>query len=328
MEFTTEFTYAYGGPVCSAQFRTRNEDFIVDEELGWRPEGEGEHLYLDVSKAGENTPWVAQRLAKFVGVKETDIGYCGMKDRHAITRQWFSVYFPKGELPDWSQFAKVENLNVHIHEVLRGNRKLRRGQHQYNQFKITLRDVQLSSQDSLNELLQKIANQGVPNYFGEQRFGREGNNLQLASAWFDRHEKVVKRHNKHLVMSAARSYLFNKVLELRIQHNNWQNIVDGDPLIDEMPTGPLWGRGRSAAQSLALDLEQQALESFSAWCDGLEHVGLQQERRPLILKAEHMNWALSEGNLVLEFRLPPGQYATSLLREIAILASPDRTPKV
>lgn len=323
-----DFPRAYGGPVAEADFRTKDEDFIVDEHLGFEPEGEGEHQYLQVVKRGENTQWVARHISRFAGVKEMDVGYCGLKDRRAVTSQWFSVYLPKRELLNWSQLADDDDLNVHVLQSAKGQKKLRRGQHEKNHFVITLRNLVVTEISQLESVLQSIADGGVPNYFGEQRFGRDGNNLVAASRWLDDGERIQKCGPKHMLMSAARSYLFNLVLAERVRQQLWQETLDGDcQNSDGLATGPLWGRGRTATSAQALELEAAALAHLEVWANGLEHCGLQQERRPFILKPENFTWQFHEGDgvLTLEFALPSGQYATSILREIAQLHVPDRS---
>ena len=322
MQFEVDFPRAYAGPLGRADFRTKEEDFIVDEALGFAPEGEGEHQYLQLVKRGENTQWVVKHIARFAGVKEMDVGFCGLKDRRAVTSQWFSVYLPKRDLLDWSQLAEQENLNVHVLQTGKGAKKLRRGQHEHNRFVITLRNFNVDTPSQLTGLLQSIADNGVPNYFGEQRFGREANNLHAASRWLDGGERIQKCGPKNIIMSAARSYLFNLVLAERVRQGNWCTSITGDVEIEAgMISGPMWGRGRSSTSEQALAIESEVLQPLSAWADGLEHCGLQQERRPFVLQPQGLTWQHLEQDqqLVLEFSLPPGQYATSVLREIAEL---------
>lgn len=327
MEFLVDVPRAYDGPLGKADFRTEDEDFVVDEDLGFEPEGEGEHQYVQLVKRGENTQWVAKHLARFAGVKEMDVGYCGLKDRRAVTSQWFSIYMPKRELLDWSELNGSGQLNVHVLRFAQGHKKLRRGQHQSNRFIIRLRNFAVADAAQLEVLLQHIAEQGVPNYFGEQRFGRDANNLVGASRWLDGGERIQKCGPKHMIMSAARSYLFNLVLAERIRQQCWQHGITGDVLDAQgLPTAPLWGRGRSATTEQALATEVATLAPLAAWTDGLEHCGLQQERRSMVLQPQNLSWqyAAQEAQLTLEFGLPPGQYATSVLREIADLTTPQR----
>jgi len=311
-----------GGLALSATFRERPDDFYVEENLGFTLSGDGEHCCLYIEKCGQNTHWVAAELARFVGVSERDVGVCGRKDRHAITRQWFSVYDPERSPVDWSAFA-VEGVS--ILRVTRHHKKLRLGMHESNQFVIRLRDVESSSavlgegdkQAVLNGINDTLEG-GIPNYFGVQRFGREAGNLRMAQQWLVDGKKPP-RQQKGMVLSAARSYLFNQVLAARVTANNWQAPLDGDVLIDGLPSGPLWGRGRLASQGSVLDIEQQVLLPFTAWCERLEHQGLKQERRSLVLLPRQVAVQWEDEDLVLAFTLPVGTFATAVLTEISQL---------
>lgn len=311
MSYVLDMPFAYGGPLGSATFRSELTDFVVIEDLGMQPEGEGEHHYIHLEKRGVNTDWVAQKIARLAGVKSHDIGFCGLKDRHAVASQWFSIYLPKGPVPDWSA---LNDEAVRILSVTAGKRKLRRGQHQSNRFVITLRDVENCLDDQLQEKLQVVA-QGVPNYFGEQRFGRDGGNLVSAARWLEQGMPLNKMRDKGMVMSAARSHIFNVVLAERVRQNNWREALVGDTEAD-FATGPLWGRGRNPVSADTLVLEEQVLANHHQWLSGLEHCGLMQERRKLILTPQDMHWNLDQQNLILEFALAPGEFATAVLREV------------
>jgi tRNA pseudouridine13 synthase len=298
----------------------------VFEHLGFEPAGEGEHLYVQIKKRGENSHWVAEKLAAFFGVKPMDVGLSGKKDRHAETTQWFSIYLPgkhlpeKALAPDWPQFIEKNALNIEVLTWARHPQKLRLGTHPVNSFGITLRDI--DDAEAMCRRCQQIAEHGVPNYFGEQRFGREGSNLKLAAAWLEAGEKIKHRGKRGMVMSAARAYLFNRVLSLRVEQGCWTELLDGDISVDDgSPSGPLWGRGRRHSQGRSLELEQGALAALQPWCEGLEHVGLKQESRSLVLKPRNFSWRVEENNMHLGFDLSTGQFATSVLREIARLLS-------
>lgn len=323
MNYSLDFAYAYGKPTSRAVFRAQLTDFIVTENLGFTPSGEGEHIFIHIIKRDENTQWVADKLAKLFKVKSMDVGFCGMKDRFAETTQWFSVYAPKvSEMPDFAAFIAAEQLNIEILEVSRHQQKLRRGTHASNDFEILLRDLPLS--DDLEQRLARVGETGVPNYFGEQRFGREANNLQLVEEWVESGRLPRNRNKRSIVMSSARSYLFNKLVDQRIQQNCWAQALPGDVVNEGVATAALWGRGKNLAEGEALALEQAALAPFAMWCERLEHCGLNQERRPVRLVAENFSWTTDENTLTLKFRLPPGAYATSILREIAELDNQSR----
>lgn len=315
MSFSLNFPHAYGEPTATATFRAYPEDFIVDEVLGYEPAGEGEHIYLHIKKRGENTDWVARKIAGLAGVKEMDIGYCGRKDRHAVTTQWFSVYLPAGKpVPDWRQLGSetIELLSVSRHA-----RKLRKGEHQANRFVIRLRDVNVDNKESFQQRLEQVLQNGVPNYYGEQRFGRNGSNLEAVEALLIDRKPIQSRFTKGMVLSAARSWIFNQVLAARVNQENWREIIAGESA--PCASGPLWGRGRSPVSEDLLMLEQQALETWQGWCHGLEHQGLQQERRPLVLQPEESHWQWQEQDLEVGFSLGSGEFATAVLREIAVL---------
>ena len=330
------FSYAYGTPSIRAEFRRHPEDFVVTEILPEEPfSGEGEHLCLHIKKRDQNTRWVAGLLAKIYDVSETAIGYCGLKDRRAVTTQWFSVHLPGTaifELPQLGDDIKVLSHTRH-------HKKLRRGDHTGNHFSILLRDLMPVDESVSNTAQQIIARlhdvqrAGVPNYFGEQRFGHDGNNLleaeKLLSKINQNHQQGNNRRGRRnkkgfpdkqgLYLSAARSWLFNLVLSGRIDVSGWQ-------MLPAEATGPLWGRGRSPVDAETRDLEQQILADHTEWLHAMEFTGLTQERRPLRMIPEQLSWEIEEQNLRLRFFLPKGQFATSVLRELVLLDTPQKTP--
>lgn len=318
------FAHAIASERPEAGFRVEFEDFCVDEELGFELAGTGEHVYLHIHKRGDNTAWVAKQIAHLAGVASMDVGYCGLKDRRAVTSQWFSVYLPKGTEPDW---LALNSDSVRVAQITRHTQKLRRGQHAYNKFVIRLRDLTSPLTD---DYIEKVLTQGVPNYFGEQRFGHGGENLNLADQLLGGERKIRNRQRRGLVLSASRSYLFNLVLAERVRSGTWSSMIDGDTSTGSVsgsgakniPDGPLWGRGRSPATGESLQLEERILSPWAMWRDAMEHMGLTQERRTLCLQPLNASWVREGADIVLSFSLLPGRYATALLRELAILKSP------
>ena len=313
---------AYPASGASATLKRLNEDFIVTELPLQSPSGEGEHLWLDIEKNGANTAYVAQQLAEAASVQERDVGYAGLKDRYAITRQWFSIYLPKGETPDLTRLAhpefKVLSQSRHI-------KKLRPGDLQGNRFRIVLRDV-AGERDAIEANLQAMASQGVPNYFGAQRFGHDGGNVMQGLAMLSHQIRVRNPKKKGIYLSAVRSFVFNEVLALRIQQGLWGKTLPGD-VMDEAgrPTGPLWGRGRLITTDEALALENGVAERHATLCDGMEHAGLNQERRALVASPLGLSWEWPQADqLLLTFALPAGNYATSVLNEVLHTTEPDR----
>lgn len=323
-QYTTlpQWPNAYPASGASATLKLLNEDFIVTELPLQLPSGEGEHIWLDIEKNGANTAFVAQQLAKAASVQERDVGYAGLKDRYAITRQWFSIYLPKGETPD---LTLLQHPEFNVLSQSRHVKKLRPGDLQGNRFRIVLRDV-TGDRDSIEANLKAAASHGVPNYFGAQRFGHEGGNVEQGRAMLAREIRVHNPKKKGIYLSAVRSFVFNEVLALRIHQGLWGKTLPGD-VMDEAgrPTGPLWGRGRVIATDQAQDLENGVAERHGTLCDGMEHAGLDQERRALVASPVDMSWEWPQANqLVLTFSLPAGNYATSVLNEILGTTEPDR----
>lgn len=313
---------AYPSSGASATLKLLNEDFIVTELPLQLPSGEGEHIWLEVEKNGANTAFVAQQLAEAAGAQERDVGYAGLKDRYAVTRQWFSIYLPKGETPDLTQLQHPEYKVLH---QSRHVKKLRPGDLQGNRFRIVLRGVS-GDRDAIEANLKAIAAQGVPNYFGAQRFGFDGGNVTLGLAMLTREIRVRNPKKKSIYLSAVRSFVFNEVLAQRIQQGLWSKTLPGD-VLDEAgrPTGPLWGRGRVATTDQAQALENDVAARHATLCDGMEHAGLDQERRALVASPAEMSWEWPKADqLALNFSLPAGNYATSVLREIAKTTEPER----
>lgn len=314
--------HAYPSSGASATLKSLNEDFIVTELPLQLPGGQGEHVWVEVEKNGANTAFVAQQLAEAAGLQERDVGYAGLKDRHAITRQWFSLYLPKGDTPDLTQLQhpefKVLSQSRHV-------KKLRPGDLLGNRFRIVLREV-AGEHGAIEANLRAVAAQGVPNYFGAQRFGFDGGNVELGRAMLAREIRVRNPKKKGLYLSAVRSFLFNEVLALRIQQGLWGQTLPGD-VMDEAgrPTGPLWGRGRVATTGQAQALENAVAARHATLCDGMEHAGLDQERRALVARPGDFSWEWPQADqLVLTFWLPAGNYATSVLNEILQTTEPDR----
>ena len=311
--------FAHGAPLFTAQLRSQPADFQVVENLGWDLSGDGEHDYLWLEKEGNNTDWVAQRLAEFAGVPEKDIGFAGMKDRHAITQQWFSV--PRWNKPDWCVF---EEEGIRILQVGRHLRKLKRGAHDTNSFKIVLRYAEPIDQAAVIERIERIRALGVPNYYGEQRFGRGGSNIGLADAWAK--GKRLSRNKRSLAISTVRSYVFNETLSTRVEDGTWNQIVPGDkanldgsgsvfsvPEIDSEITD----RCKQMDIHPALDLAGEGSDIEPAhWQRALDKARVASDQRALRLRVQNLEYLFEEGALTLSFTLGRGAFATSVLREL------------
>ncbi|WXL27213.1 tRNA pseudouridine(13) synthase TruD [Ectopseudomonas mendocina] len=336
---------AFQGPCGTAVLKAVAEDFQVDEVLDIPLAGEGEHLWLWVEKRELNTEDAAKRIAKAAGVPLRLISYAGLKDRQALTRQWFSLHLPGKSDPDLSA---AENGCLRILKQQRHTRKLQRGAHSANGF--TLRLTQLvADREALEQRLRQIAVQGVPNYFGLQRFGFEGGNIAHARHFADEKKLPEKRNVRSRLLSAVRSYLFNKILAERVQEGTWNRALPGDLLaftdsrsffladepqcsdprleqLDLHPTGPLWGAGISGAGGIEQALEQvlaQQEPNLVAW---LADAGMTHERRILRLPISGLSWHYPESDILqLEFVLPAGCFATVVVRELVDLLPAGQT---
>lgn len=335
----SKLAYALPKPSVKGRIRTQLSDFKVDEQLGFELTGSGEHEYLRIEKRGENTDDIARRLAKYAGVKRRDIGFAGLKDKHAFAAQWFSVHLPGKSSPDWHGF---ESDSIRVLEFYRHYRKLRRGGLARNCFEIIVRDLEsIEEVEHFEKRLDVVSTGGVPNYFGPQRFGRQEQNIQKAAALFDGQLKVSGRHLKSLYLSAVRSYIFNQALSERTAKKCWNKAISGDALMldasraffkperldDEIhrrvraleihPTGMLWGKGPRVVSDDALELEDRIVNANPAFCKGLEEFGLEMGRRSFRLRVGDMKWRLRNNTeLLLSFTLPPGGYATAVMREL------------
>lgn len=348
----SELSYANGVPEVSALIKQHPEDFIVVEQMDIEPSGEGEHIWLDISKIRRNTDAVAKSLARFSGVSNRDVGYSGMKDYNAVTRQWFSVWRPKGEPLDWSSY---EFEGVDLNRVVNHSRKIKRGTHRSNRFEIRLVSLKGKEQAQdirsiIDQRLNTLRDQGAPNYFGPQRFGRNAGNMPQALAMFRGEKRVKDRSLRSILLSSARSWLFNSVVSQRVKTDTWQMLFSGEPAnldssnsvftvvdasleserlraLDIHPTAPLWGQGsESFVESASIDiakLENKALAEYAELKAGLEGARLDYQRRPLRVIAKRLKWQyeqVSEEQLdcILSFELNRGQFATSILRELVL----------
>ena len=316
-------------------------DFRVDEELGFEPEECGPHHWLLVGKTGCTTPYTARILAGRFALPVREIGFSGLKDRHAETTQWFTVPARAhacdphpGEIAD----------GVRIVRASRGRKKLRRGVHAGNRFAITVRDVG-GDRNALADRAGRIARAGVPNCFGAQRFGRDAGNVGAAAGLLRGDVKPPGRLARGLYLSAARSLLFNRILHWRAEAGTWNRCVPGDAVVvagrrralapgaspreggsaaewvaalRAHPTGPLWGRGaRAGVAAEALAFEVAALAGCEGWQAGLEAAGLEAARRALRVVPSNFAWEeRADGSLTVRFALPRGAYATAVMREL------------
>lgn len=331
-----QLAHAFGKPLSTGQLKQSPDDFRVDEIPGFELSGEGEHLFLHIEKKGLNTEELVKALARATNRKAKDISYAGIKDRQALARQWLIIHLPGEDIPGADSLA---GEGWHVISSKRHLKKLKIGALAGNHFQLTIRDI--SEMDDVEMRLQQVKQMGVPNYFGEQRFGYQGQNLDKAKAFLIDGVKLNNRFLKGMYYSAARSLLFNLILSARILNHTWNKAIPGDvmqlegknsvfaiELPDELianrlasfdisPAAPLWGTGKDLATSEAQALMERVLSGQQDWCQALEKHRLERAWRSLVLRVSNLSWVWRDKKtLILQFNLPAGSYATSVVREL------------
>ena len=330
--------YMHGKPGSLGRLKAEPEHFIVTETLPFSPCGSGEHLYLQIRKKGVNTGFLAQQLAEHYDVKERDVSFAGRKDKQALTTQWFSVW-----LPGQSNSASA-NFRYPDCEILQSqwhNKKLRPGNIEQNQFDITITECELS--DDIESRIDTVRDNGVPNYFGAQRFGninQQGiaGNLAMAQYLLNG-ETIRKREKRSMAISALRSWLFNQFVSERLR--TWQaaplsgdvmslagsnsffvaeelneEIISRLSVRDIQLSAPLWGKGELDSLAKSQHWENSIAEQHKQLCSTLERMELKQERRKMLLYPGDLTYELKDDQLRLKFSLPTGCFATSVIREL------------
>ena len=330
-----EWPYSLGAPSVRGVIRSCPEDFVVEEIPRISPECEGSHLWLWVEKRSANTDWVARELASAIGCHQREIGFAGMKDRHAVTRQWFSV--PATDVTE-EILKQVQIEDVRILEKQRHTKKLKRGTLDGNRFVLKIRDFDGDTART-EQRLEQIQKNGVPNYFGPQRFGHQGRNVEQGFRLLSQNARM-KRNKRSIYLSALRSFLFNQVLAERVLKGSWDTMIDGElamldgthsifPVelpdadiedrckrLDIHPTGPMPGEGGTQPQGEVAELEQRVLQNWPELVEVLVSQRVDSSRRALRLYPGGLSWKFENNVLELSFELPPGTYATTVLREI------------
>jgi len=330
------YAHAYGKPISTATFKASPDDFKVNELLAFELSGEGEHQFLRIEKRGLNTEELVRALAKCLKKPIKSISYAGLKDRQALTTQWLSVHCPGEDIVDADL---LQGCGWRVIESGRHLKKLKTGGLSVNQFTLILRDM--VNTHEIESRLDLIKTSGVPNYFGSQRFGHNGQNMLKAENMLIKSMRVKDRFLRGIYYSAARSFLFNLILSERVSNHNWNKALSGDVMQltgthsifsidipdesintriadhDISPAAPLWGLGIDRMSMDALASQQKALHGFDPWCDALEQHGLERMYRAHTLPVTNLTWNWQDTNsLILSFELVAGAYATSVLREL------------
>lgn len=333
---------ALGAPRVRGRLKASAGDFRVEERLGFAPDGGSGHLLLKVEKTDANTLYIARLLARAAGQRPQDVGLAGLKDRRAVATQWFSL--PAGRAArDWAGF---EGPGFRVIEAHPHSRKLRRGALAGNRFHVVLRDLE-GDVDDLGRRLERVAAAGVPNYFGPQRFGRDGANLEAVARWLAGERLPAHREARAFVLSAARALAFNAVLAERVAAGSWESLLPGEVVnldgsasvffaadidaelagrcasFDVHPTGPLPGQEGLRPGAAAGAIEEAALAPFGPLVAALEEAGAEASRRPLRVRPAELESLPGPGQTALAFDLPRGAFATAVLAELVDCDGPE-----
>ena len=341
--------------LIEATLKRHFEDFIVEEIPLYLPCGTGEHVYVTFEKRGKNTLDVVRDIARALGANQRDVGVAGMKDKYAVTRQTISLTAPRGQKTE--EFAEralqLAIDGVRILSVGRHNNKLRTGHLEGNKFEIVLRDIDpLRLQEACERSMALTS--GVPNAFGEQRFGRGKDNAERARAWLRGEEAPPRDHKKtRLLYSALQSAVFNAVLDRRVSEGTWRTPILGDVLektdsggrfvctdveVDReralrgevVPTGPMLGPKMVKPEADAATLEAEVAASFLGEDEIVSMLtnasGLGEgTRRPLVLPVQKLSVepiSPSDGEQPtgcrVYFVIPKGAYATTVLAQVFV----------
>ncbi|MCL9780980.1 tRNA pseudouridine(13) synthase TruD [Vibrio sp. S4M6] len=335
-DMLSSLSYLYGKPTATAKLKAKPEHFQVNECLGFDFAGHGEHFMVRIRKTGENTTFVANELAKACGVASKDVSWAGLKDRHAVTEQWLSVRLPKNEQPDLSGFLS-KHPTIEVLQTSWHSKKLRPGDLVGNDFVVALTEV--SDVEDVEKRLQKISESGVPNYFGNQRFGRDGNNLKEARRWGKENVRTRNANKRSMYLSAARSWIFNTILSERIEKSYFNQLIIGDIAqkdstlfnvtedniaqynqqlfnADVAITAALPGDNALPTQSQALELEQKHLDSEPDLMALIRGNRMRHDRRPIMLRPNQLTWQIDKDTITLSFSLEAGCFATAIVREL------------
>ena len=326
-----ELAFPYGAVTSSAVFKSTPGDFEVEEDLGFEPSGDGEHLFLWVEKSGLGTLELIERLARENALPPSLFGHSGLKDKHALTRQWLSLHLPGKASP----ITAASGDGYRILRQLRHHKKLRPGTHRSNSFRVCLRRFD-ALPDETRQQIESVARQGFANYFGRQRFGRQQDNVRQALAQLGK--RRLPRSRKSLYLSSLRSHLFNQILAQRIRLGHWRDPVDGDVFMlrgshsifsdaldadliaryrsmDISSCASLYGAGRNLMSAQAFEIEQQQFARHGEITDCLDRHDSKLQMRPLRVAADSFDYDYdaTAATLRLELSLPTGSYVTTLL---------------
>jgi len=337
----TEPFLTHALPGIGGRIRATPEDFQVDERPLYLPCGEGEHLYVKITKRGLSTPDLVRRISSTLGVKAQAIGVAGLKDARAVTTQMVSL---QGIHPEQISRLPIDDQILKVETLARHRNRLRTGHHAGNHFRLVIREIAGHAAETVPTILGQLSRRGVPNYFGPQRQGKGGDNYQTGAALLNdprRRDTTMSRAKRIWYLNTYQSFLFNRVLARRIDHidhvfvGDWATKLENgacfqvedaekeQPRVDRFeisPTGILFGSRVSWASGEPGRIEEAVMAEAGTTRDALvtaaKACGFRGERRALRIPLAELEWSLDGSVLTLAFALPPGAYATGVLREL------------
>jgi tRNA pseudouridine13 synthase len=324
-------------PGISGRIKSLPEDFEVEEVPAYQPCGEGEYLYLWIEKRDMGAEYFGRQVARRLGIGPGEVGMAGLKDRRAVTRQLVSV--PVEVEPRLNQ---LEGDGIRLLNVSRHGNKLKPGHLRGNRFRILIREPTSNAAASLPALFERLGRQGLPNFYGGQRFGREGETVKLGLDLLAAKKTGVRnRFLRKLSLSAAQAALFNHYLTLRIQDGLLGKVLMGDVMAkwpvgglfvaedlaaeqarcdarETVPAGPIFGRKMYPARAEAARREEEVLSKARMSRAAFHGFGklLAGTRRHNFIYVDDLTGIMEPEGIRLCFTLPAGSYATVLLREL------------
>jgi tRNA pseudouridine13 synthase len=320
-------------PGAGGVIKSVPEDFEVEEIPAYEPSGQGEFLYVWIEKRDMGAEYFTRQIARRLDIAVGEVGTAGLKDRRAVTRQMVSL--PAAAEP---RLAQLDGEGIKVLRVSRHTNKLRPGHLHGNRFNILIRTP---AHTDVNAVAESICAHGLPNFYGPQRFGKDGETLHLGLALLRGDKSVRNGFLKKLALSAAQSALFNHTLAQRLRDGLLQRVLAGDVMCklpfggmfvatdrdaeqhrfdarEIVSAGPIFGRKTFAAQDEAAAREQQALAAFGLSAESFAGFGklMQGTRRHNLVHVADLAVDVETDGLRLHFTLPAGSYATVLLREI------------
>jgi tRNA pseudouridine13 synthase len=331
-------------PGIGGQIKAQPEDFEVEEIPAYEPAGSGDHLFLWVEKRDMGAEYFTRQVARRLEIAAGDVGLAGLKDRHAVTRQYVSV-----PATAEAKLGQLDGDGIRLLRQARHNNKLRPGHLRGNLFRILIREVDPSSAPKLDAILNRIQQFGLPNFYGEQRFGKDGETAKMGMALVKGEGKSIRApFLRKLALSAAQSLLFNAYLAQRMADGLMRTVLQGDVMAkwpaggmftaedieveqrrfearETVHAGPMFGRKTFPSKALAAEREARILEASGLTArsfDGFGKLLMGTRRHNLVYVGDiHTQWEAD--GVRLTFSLPAGSYATVLLRELTRSALPE-----